>query len=504
MSHRFKVNIFILTTFLALLTIPVMNYYRAGDDFEFSRKTLFNVDYFIPLIQEQVFPLGLSLDSEQVVIGKEGWLYLGDQYKENITTRRNGVSIAEVERAKDLQLGLAQWDSYFKSKGVRVFQVMMGPDKKTIYPEYLPDWAKPAVTTRTDALLSGEHSDLISDIRPSLITAKKEYENDLYYKTDTHWNSLGAWVAFSAFIKDVSVDKGLIEGDWLSNDQVSVSSVSPAEGGDLSNFLRLKIIDERPIMTLGKEINVTRIDFNTGEIKGDRGNPDVSPPTSPLLFKNPEALNSAKVLWLRDSFGGPITPYMSATFSETLQVHYNYVNSTSLVDLVESFKPDYIFITSVERELIDLNIGLSELPVQSGIERSNQVFGGGTETVRSGLNDIDIDGNEYIVTGFEDPYIVFNFQQPVDTTQNTTIAFSLNCSDRTEEIGLQLFWHKIGDSNFSENNSIRFSTVTGDVTVNLGMNRNWLEADRVGRLRVDLDSSSKCNQFSLSEPKVLF
>jgi alginate O-acetyltransferase complex protein AlgJ len=326
-SYRLKVSIFFLTTFIGLIILPVMNLYRAGDEFKISRETLFNVDYFIPLAQKKVYPFGISLDPKQVIIGKEDWLYLGNQYKENIATRRNGLSFAEIERAKDLQLGLEQWDNYFKSEGVRVFQVMMGPDKETIYPEYLPDWAKPSKATRTDALLSGEHSNLISDIRSSLIDAKSVYDRPLYYKTDTHWNSLGAWIAFNAFIEDISADKGLIQGNWLTSDQVSISSVSPAEGGDLSNFLRLKLPDERPIMTLGKEINVTRIDFNTGEIIGDKGNPDVSPPSSPLLFKNPEALNSAKVLWLRDSFGGPITPYMSATFSEVLQIHYIYVIS---------------------------------------------------------------------------------------------------------------------------------------------------------------------------------
>jgi hypothetical protein len=149
-----------------------------------------------------------------------------------------------------------------------------------------------------------------------------------------------------------------------------------------------------------------------------------------------------------------------------------------------------------------LNIGLTDLPLLSNIVNDNSLFSGEIETAQNGLNDIDIDGNEYTVTSIEDPFIVFDFQQSVDTTQNSAIFFNLKCSDGTEEVGLQIFWHKIGDSGFSEANSIRFATRTGDVTVNLSMNKAWLEAERVGRLRVDLDSSSNCSHFSLSEPKV--
>jgi hypothetical protein len=67
------------------------------------------------------------------------------------------------------------------------------------------------------------------------------------------------------------------------------------------------------------------------------------------LVKSKNALNHKRVLWLRDSFGTAMEPYMAATFSETLQIHYKWVTPEMFARLVNSYKPDYVFITVVER-----------------------------------------------------------------------------------------------------------------------------------------------------------
>ncbi|HEU4853968.1 MAG TPA: hypothetical protein VFS89_01615 [Nitrosospira sp.] len=68
-----------------------------------------------------------------------------------------------------------------------------------------------------------------------------------------------------------------------------------------------------------------------------------------LLVKSKNALNQKRVLWLRDSFGTAIAPFMAATFSETLQLHYAAAHPELLARLVDTYKPDYVFITVVER-----------------------------------------------------------------------------------------------------------------------------------------------------------
>jgi len=70
----------------------------------------------------------------------------------------------------------------------------------------------------------------------------------------------------------------------------------------------------------------------------------------PLLVRSKHALNHRKVLWLRDSFGTALSPFMAATFTETLQIHYAALEPETLAGLVETYRPDYVFLTVVERD----------------------------------------------------------------------------------------------------------------------------------------------------------
>ena len=105
--------------------------------------------------------------------------------------------------------------------------------------------------------------------------AKSRFSESLYYKTDTHWNSLGAWVAFQAFQAEIArTETGL---RLLTEQDVRISNVNERQGGDLAKFLRMKeilrdnevaidIISESPIET-------EQYDFDTGRLKQVRRKP---------------------------------------------------------------------------------------------------------------------------------------------------------------------------------------------------------------------------------------
>ena len=61
------------------------------------------------------------------------------------------------------------------------------------------------------------------------------------------------------------------------------------------------------------------------------------------------ALNNKKVLWLRDSFGSAMSQLMALTFSDVLEVHNDMKLDARFAQLVEDWKPDYVFVTVVER-----------------------------------------------------------------------------------------------------------------------------------------------------------
>ena len=284
MTIKSKTKFLVFVIILLLLILPTINYlkHEGEKDFKFRRSSLFNIDYIITPVQKMVFGLGISLNPQQAYIGKEGWVFLGDSYQSGISSRRSGLTTEDQQVAEKIKLGLLKWNEFFKANGVDDFLIMLGPDKATIYPEYLPNWAKPADLVRTDAVLGDIGSSLFFDTRKALLEAKKVYENRVYYKTDTHWNNLGAWIAFDGFIKELS-SKSVNDGIWLKDEDVSFYQYNGRHGGDLSNFLRLRdyLSDEEPVYKINESdyFSVNSVEKRTGDLKNSE------------IIKNNKALN---------------------------------------------------------------------------------------------------------------------------------------------------------------------------------------------------------------------
>lgn len=351
---------FVGVALLALALVPAINlstFDRQGQGKNsgewWSASVLYSLDFALPFLSRFSYPHGISMNPEQVFIGKDDWLYLGEQYQDTVSSGRQGPTGRDAQVAGVIGRATDSWSQWLRLKGVSMFRVMLGPDKNTIYPEYLPDWAQPAGGSRTDALLASVSPGLYIDTRAALKAAKSRFPQSLYYKTDTHWNSLGAWVAFRAFEADIARSEAGLR--LLTEKQVRIAQVNDRNGGDLAKFLSLKdtLHDSEVVMDiLGNQdhpVEIEQYDFETGRLRQSGGNPQIHTARRPLLVKSRHALNEKKVLWLRDSFGTAMAPFMAATFSETLQLHYDEASPDLFARLVETYKPDYVFITVVER-----------------------------------------------------------------------------------------------------------------------------------------------------------
>lgn len=346
------VVVFIWGVLLALTVVPAINFYlgnlpkKAGDKW-WSTSVLYNLDFALPCLGRFFYPLGISIKPNQVIIGKDGWLYLGDQYDKTLSVARRGTTLADIESARKIGLATQAWEQWSKLKGTSLYRVMLAPNKSTIYPEFLPDWAQPAADSVTDTLLANVSRDIYVDTRTALIAAKPQFLESLYYKTDTHWNELGAWVAFRAFAIEIARTDASLR--WLSDQQIRVLSIKKRHRGDLARFLwmaetlrdsdvRIKIAIDTPIVTEAYNLETehhTESDVNPAKL---------------LLVKSKHALNQKRVLWIHDSFGDAILPYMAATFTETLHTHYAFITDPArLAQLIGTYQPDFVFITVVER-----------------------------------------------------------------------------------------------------------------------------------------------------------
>jgi hypothetical protein len=493
-----KVFIFISIALAALAVVPAINLkYRGVQKQEekkwWSRSVLYNIDFALPLLSRSLYPMGISIDPEQVIIGKNGWLFLGDIHNKTITVKRHGVMDWNMELAEKIALATKSWEQWLKLKGVRLYQVMLAPDKDTIYPEFLPDWAQPAAISATDALLTNISQEIYLDTRPALKAAKSQFSEPLYYKTDSHWNQLGSWIAFNALLKKIAIFEDGLE--LLSEKYIRVK-VESIGGCDLANILRMsgslkdsrihvKIVSERPIES-------DLYDFETERLlaTGDTCNKIDSPHRS-ILVKSKQALNQKKVLWLIDSFGlSGIIPFMTATFTETLIINYLDVDPDQFARLVEIYKPDYVFITVGER--IAFNKWFENPPPIIVTSGKPDEFMPVSSGVLSGINDmIKVDGlNSFRISG-EDPYVAFVLSKPVRTLDTSQLVLEFTCGERKEPVQVQVFWRS-ASTVFSEANSVRFTTYPGITTITLSTLSSWTQAEKITDVRVDIDSNRAC------------
>jgi alginate O-acetyltransferase complex protein AlgJ len=349
---------FVTALLLAAAVVPAINLARLdtapppeGTRW-WHRSVLYNLDFALPRLGLLLYRRGISLDPEETVVGKDGWLFLGDKYQKTLSVHRRAPQPADAAQSRRIDAAQREWDAFYRAQGVQSYQVVVGADKGGIYPEYLPDWARPAPRTPTDYLIETVPESIYVDTRPALRAARSRYLLPLYYRTDTHWNDLGGWVAFQAFAQ---VAARRVPGlRWPKPDEVRPKEVVPWPGGDLANFLRIGALvhDENVSMRVLRDegLEIERIDYRTGKLIARTPNVPLPAPRKLILVRSPNALNDKRVLWLRDSFGNAMSPYMAATFKDVVQVHFGEMSPIALARLVGRYRPDFVFVTVVERD----------------------------------------------------------------------------------------------------------------------------------------------------------
>lgn len=350
-----QVVIFISAVLLSLLAVPAINLFHAASrhDIKWKEKSFFyNMDFLSSRAARLLYPLGISTNPKQVLIGHGAWLFLGDSYEQTRTVGMRPPTSEDVALGQKIGAASSAWDAWLATQGVKLFRIMMGPNKGSIYPETLPTWAKTVSPNATDALFAGTGGVIYLDLRKPLLLAKAQQPIPLYYKTDTHWNAWGAALAFRAFAEQAGL--AAPELLWPAADSYEVLRVDPRGGGDLANFLRMQayLSDVEPVLRgPSPALTTTQFDFETKKVIFQGGNPVVGSPQKPLLVSSPGALNKRRVLWLRDSFGSVMSPLMAATFSDVLQLHWSegFSSPERFIKLVNEFKPEYVFFTVVER-----------------------------------------------------------------------------------------------------------------------------------------------------------
>jgi len=276
-----------------------------------------------------------------VVLGRDQWLYFAGEDGHALDRHFRGTMPFGDDMVRQLRDELERRRQYLAARGI-AYVVSVAPDKATIYPEHLPTWIThmraPTPLERTAELLKRDPALHFVDLREPLLEAKRSRQ--VYYRTDSHWNYLGAIVAYEAIMNEVQRVVGV---DRLP--RIAPPDVPPyVEGvdryrGDLARLLGTWTGYEEP-------------DFAPfAKVLGDpsrrcarRIDHDDDPGFEIYVCDRAPAL---RAVVYRDSMAIPLIPLLSENFRRVV-----YVSSRRLDrSLIEREHPDVVIDEFVERNL---------------------------------------------------------------------------------------------------------------------------------------------------------
>jgi len=266
--------------------------------------------------------------THDVVIGKRGWLFYGgseeiEQY----------LGLRPLD-APQIQAILDRIDSYrreLQAQGALLVFVI-APNKSSIYPEELPDGLNPIGPTPADQFMRAlaARPEILAVDGRALLRQNRQL-GPLFYKTDTHWNELGAYIVLRAAIARAGL--GAERFHPLGDYGITLGSAAT----DLLRFLDMG-------RYLAWDVPYLHEKFPNTALTWQRNAPD--DPVTDVIARPPPA--RGRVLVIGDSFSKGWMRFLGENFARVVRV----ANPQQAHDVtLASEKPDLVILEIVEREI---------------------------------------------------------------------------------------------------------------------------------------------------------
>jgi len=370
MRYKRSVKLFFIIALLLILPLPAINSLHSfimNGVFPQNKKEFFSSDviesyknYFMYINFHK------SPKEKNVIVGKDDFLFLGNGHNRvldetcGIFRPREDEILLLVSQIKHLQ----EW---YEKRGIK-FILSIAPNKHTLYREKLPDTFHYAGKTFLDdfvtlSVKSGIH---ILDLRNILLQKKTTAQDSFYFKTDTHWNTKGASIAFEETVN-------FLNATYLQNIEAPKYSLFHfrKHAGDLANFMKItellgKSYEEDFTIVFEKPSFVCKGDLylSTGEAKSCTTQPNpILNRTGAFYIVNADARNKYKVLFLSDSFGIAPSQLFNATFEKVWKWHYKDLFGMKLETFIATNQPDIVIYQVLERLVYDNRAFITSLPL---------------------------------------------------------------------------------------------------------------------------------------------
>jgi hypothetical protein len=280
------------------------------------------------------YVFGVS-NSKEVIIGRSNWLYYSDDC--DYPTLRHTPLFTDEE--------LGQWARVLEARRIWLaehgikFLVVIAPSKFTVYPEFVPKaytaLNKSSRREQLEKVIKDKTKVICLDLLDTMLQNKSKAQ--LYYKTDSHWNMIGGFIASNKILATMK--------RWLpSVEETSLASFRQEShhfvNGDLANMLGLSglLTEEETVLALH-----ARWRFSSHPAPDQNERLDEFP-----FAQEVDDPKLPKVVFLRDSFCSMLKLFLGDHFRRA--AYYwtaDFPNETILLE-----KPDIVVEELVERKLV--------------------------------------------------------------------------------------------------------------------------------------------------------
>ncbi len=304
-------------------------------------------DFFLHRYQRELKKrFGKSSMHPHVIEGLDGWYFYNhfDLFQDFLGQR--ALTEDQLRKWLDQQQKKQNW---LKKHNIKYLYIV-APNKHSIYPNYLmKNSMELKGVSRYEQLsnyIEGKFPEYQINLHPILQSSR--HTSPLYYKNDSHWNKLGAYLAFQAIFDRISQwfpEEKFITNFEFAEDQTGIGG-NTGEGGDLVRLIRQQQITE----TYPEIQNFPQCGSYTVDIPYPLSN--VRQQAGTYSFTRSCPKRNLKAVIFRDSFFVPLEPFFSENFAETIYLWKGY-DQQNIIELLEYLTPDIVIEEVVERHAFD-------------------------------------------------------------------------------------------------------------------------------------------------------
>ncbi len=278
------------------------------------------IDYFV---------FGKS-SSDYVIVGENNWLFYAREDDGSPISCYQGTNLYTEEELAAIAENCINQRNLLLTQG-KEFVIFIAPNKERIYSEYMPkQYGIPA--DNYGALQIYQYLKENTDLRvvypyDEIMDAKKNVDENIWYKTDTHWNYIGGYVGASALMKELG-----IEMPKVNSGEIKINTLGETSG-DLAGMLNLR----KQLSFADTEYSIEGYDLHDRE--------EIELDFSGMIRYHATNADPRSIYVIRDSFSSHMALYIGSQFTDSYLRHrgsYSY-------DDLATCNPDIVVYETVER-----------------------------------------------------------------------------------------------------------------------------------------------------------